>query len=61
MSVSIQTPPTRAPRIFQRDGRPLIRARDLVGLKRSTFSDLYYFLIASRWRVVLLISAVDIS
>ena len=55
MSVSIQTPPTGAPRIFQRDGRPLIRARDLVGLKRSTFSDLYYFLIASRWRVVLLI------
>ena len=26
-----------------------------MGLKRSTFSDLYYFLIASRWRVVLLI------
>jgi inward rectifier potassium channel len=55
VSVPIQTPPTGAPRIFQRDGRPLIRARDLVGLKRSTFSDLYYFLIASRWRVVLLI------
>jgi inward rectifier potassium channel len=55
VSVSLQTPPTRTPRIFQRDGRPLIRARDLVGLKRSTFSDLYYFLIASKWRVVLLI------
>lgn len=55
MSVSIQTPPTQTPRIFQRDGRPLIRARDLVGVKRSTLSDLYYFLIASRWRVVLLI------
>ena len=26
-----------------------------MGLKRSTLSDLYYFLIASRWRVVLLI------
>jgi len=54
---SIQTPPTPTPRIFPRDGRPLIRARDLVGIKRSTLSDVYYFLIASRWRVVLLIYA----
>jgi inward rectifier potassium channel len=54
---SLQTPPTQSPRIFQRDGRPLIRARDLVGFRRSTFSDVYYFLIASRWRVVLLIYA----
>ena len=53
----IQTPPTQTPRIFPRDGRPLIRARDLVGIKRSTLSDVYYFLIASRWRVVLLIYA----
>jgi inward rectifier potassium channel len=52
---SFQTPATDAPRIFQRDGRPLIRARDLVGLRRSTLSDFYYFLIASKWRVVLLI------
>jgi len=52
---AIQTPPTETPRIFQRDGRPLIRARDLVGLRRSTFSDVYYFLIAARWRVVLAI------
>ena len=44
-------------RIFQRDGRPLIRARDLVGFRRATFSDLYYFLIAARWRVVLVIYA----
>lgn len=58
MPVSIQTSPTESPRIFQRDGRPLIRARDLVGLRRSTWSDLYYFLIASRWRVVLLIYGV---
>ncbi len=55
MPLSLQTPPTQTPRIFQRDGRPLIRARDLVGLRRSTWSDLYYFLIASRWRVVLLL------
>jgi inward rectifier potassium channel len=54
---SIQTPPTQTPRIFLRDGRPLIRARDLVGIKRSTLRDFYYFLIASRWRVVLLIYA----
>jgi inward rectifier potassium channel len=52
---SVQIPATDTPRIFQRDGRPLIRARDLVGLRRSTLSDFYYFLIASRWRVVLLI------
>ena len=44
-------------RIFQRDGRPLIRARDLVGFRRATLSDLYYFLIAARWRVVLAIYA----
>ena len=44
-------------RIFQRDGRPLIRARDLVGFRRATFSDLYYFLIAARWRVVLALYA----
>jgi len=50
---TIQTPPSDSPRIFQRDGRPLIRARDLVGLRRSTFQDIYYFLIAARWRVVL--------
>ena len=55
MPVPIQTPPSDSPRIFQRDGRPLIRARDLVGLRRSTMSDVYYFLIASRWRVVLAI------
>jgi len=54
---TIQTPPSDAPRIFQRDGRPLIRARDLVGLRRSTFQDIYYFLIAARWRVVLAIYA----
>ncbi|HVP60148.1 MAG TPA: ion channel [Myxococcaceae bacterium] len=52
---AIQTPPTESSRIFHRDGRPLIRARDLVGLRRSTFSDVYYFLIASKWRVVLAI------
>jgi inward rectifier potassium channel len=52
---SFQTPPTATPRVFERDGRTLIRARDLVGLRRSTFSDFYYFLIASKWRVVLLI------
>ncbi len=51
----IQTAPSESPRIFQRDGKPLIRARDLVGLRQSTFSDLYYFLIAARWRVVLAI------
>jgi inward rectifier potassium channel len=44
-------------RIFQRDGRALIRARDLVGFRRATLSDLYYFLIAARWRVVLAIYA----
>ena len=44
-------------RIFQRDGRPLIRARDLVGFRRATLSDLYYFLIAAKWRVVLAIYA----
>ncbi len=53
----IQTPPTEFPRIFQRDGRPLIRARDLVGFRRSTLADIYYFLIASRWRVVLALYA----
>jgi len=51
--ISLQS--SDAPRIFQRDGRPLIRARDLVGVRRATWSDLYYFLIASRWRVVLLL------
>jgi inward rectifier potassium channel len=55
MPAPIQTPPSDAPRIFQRDGRPLIRARDLVGLRRSTLSDVYYFLIAAKWRVVLAI------
>lgn len=55
MPHSVKTPATDAPRIFQRDGRALIRARDLVGLRRSTLSDFYYFLIASKWRVVLLI------
>jgi inward rectifier potassium channel len=55
VSITLQTRPSETPRIFQRDGRPLIRARDLVGLKRSTLSDLYYFLIAARWRVVLVI------
>jgi inward rectifier potassium channel len=54
---TIQMPPTETPRIFPRDGRPLIRARDLVGLRRSTLSDVYYFLIAARWRVVLAIYA----
>jgi inward rectifier potassium channel len=54
---TIQMPPSESPRIFQRDGRPLIRARDLVGFRRSTLSDLYYFLIAARWRVVLAIYA----
>lgn len=54
---AIQTPPSDNPRIFPRDGRPLIRARDLVGLRRSTLSDFYYFLIAARWRVVLAIYA----
>src|SRR5215831_11853444 len=44
-------------RIFQRDGRPLIRARDLVGFRRATLSDLYYFLIAAKWRVVLAVYA----
>jgi inward rectifier potassium channel len=44
-------------RIFQRDGRPLIRARDLVGFRRATLSDLYYFLIAAKWRVVLALYA----
>ncbi len=50
-------PATDSPRIFSRDGRPLIRARDLVGLRRATLSDFYYFLIAARWRVVLAIYA----
>src|SRR5215470_13831126 len=44
-------------RIFQRNGQPLIRARDLVGFRRATLSDLYYFLIAAKWRVVLAIYA----
>ena len=53
----VRTSQTDSIRIFQRDGRPLIRARDLVGFRRSTLSDLYYFLIAARWRVVLVIYA----
>lgn len=55
MPSPVQTPPSTAPRIFQRDGRPLLRARDLVGFRRSTLSDVYYFLIAAKWRVVLAI------
>ena len=55
MPAPVQMPPSSAPRIFQRDGRPLLRARDLVGLRRSTLSDVYYFLIAAKWRVVLAI------
>lgn len=53
MPSPVQTPPTDAPRIFQRDGRPLLRARDLVGLRRATLSDVYYVLIAAKWRAVL--------
>ncbi|HSP18677.1 MAG TPA: ion channel [Myxococcaceae bacterium] len=55
MPAPFKTTPSAAPRIFQRDGRPLLRARDLVGLRRSTLSDVYYFLIAAKWRVVLAI------
>jgi len=51
----VRTSSSDSLRIFQRDGQPLIRARDLVGFRRATFSDLYYFLIAARWRVVLAI------
>jgi len=53
----LETARSDTPRIFPRDGRPLIRARDLVGLRSSTFSDAYYFLIAARWRVVLALYA----